>query len=297
MTSVNIDKLSKQYRDMLNDAFESHIIKHGEQYDIVKEAMLYSLESGGKRVRPILVLEFCRLNGGSINAALPLACAVEMVHCYSLIHDDLPCMDDDDMRRGMPSCHKKYGEAVALLAGDALLTLAFEIIAEGAINGMISYEKCVEAISILAMYVGADGMIAGQTLDLINEGKEIDEQTLNTTHMKKTGSLIRAACRLGAIAAGAKKEVITKCEQFGQRFGLAFQIIDDVMDVTADEKALGKPNGSDKDNCKTTFVTLYGVENAKRIAKENAARANSVLLEFDGSEYLQSVVQDVLKRA
>lgn len=292
----NQDKLSSNYKEMIGDAIEVYIIETGEEYDIVKEAMLYALNNGGKRIRPILTLEFCKIGGGNISSALPFACAIEMIHCYSLIHDDLPCMDDDDMRRGKPSCHKKYGEAIALLAGDALLTLAFEVMATATANPLIPPERCIAGIKALATYAGVDGMVGGQTLDLINEGKQINETTLNTTHMKKTGSMIRSACVLGAIAAGADKETIAKCERFGQCFGLAFQIIDDVLDVSGSQSILGKPNGSDIENEKTTYVTLYGVESAKRIAKETQNRAIDILKEMPNSEYLQIMIKGILDR-
>lgn len=288
--------LTKKYVEMINDALDGYIILNGEEYDVVKEAMLYALTSGGKRVRPTLTLEFCRLLGGDIHSAVPFACAVELIHCYSLIHDDLPCMDDDDMRRGKPSCHKKFDEATALLAGDALLTLAFEIIAGAALKGAVASDKCLRAIKVLASGAGVDGMVGGQVLDLINEDKEISESTLNLTHMKKTGSLIRAACKMGIIAAGGSEAQINQADEFGQCFGLAFQIKDDVLDATADVLTLGKPVGSDAKNDKVTYVTLYGVDQAKELARKTNDRALEILKNFDGSDYLQSVAKGVLNR-
>lgn len=289
-------ELTKKYIGIINDALDEYIILDGEEYDVVKEAMQYALQSGGKRIRPMLTLEFCRMNGGDFRRAMPFACAVEMIHCYSLIHDDLPCMDDDDMRRGKPSCHKKYGEAIALLAGDALLTMAFEVLSGAALGGAVESDRCIKAIKMLSSGAGADGMVGGQVLDLINQNKEISESTLNQTHMKKTGALIRSACKLGVIAAAGSEARIDEADEFGQCFGLAFQIKDDVLDVTADQSVLGKPGGSDADNDKVTYVSLYGLEQAKELAKKTNDRAMAILKKYDGSEYLQYVIKSVLDR-
>ncbi|MBR6634942.1 MAG: polyprenyl synthetase family protein, partial [Clostridia bacterium] len=191
--------------------------------------MLYSLKNGGKRVRPMLVLEFCRVCGGDVQAALPFACAVEMIHTYSLIHDDLPCMDDDDFRRGMPSCHKQYGEATALLAGDGLLTLAFSVLSKAA----LSAERKIEAVKVLADCAGHLGMIGGQTMDLAHEGQKITLDQLRKTDALKTGRLIRCACALGCIAAGADEEMHKAAEKYADSIGLAFQIVDDLLDITS----------------------------------------------------------------
>lgn len=292
----NVGLLTKKYVDMIDDELNGYIIQTGEPYDVIKEAMLYAINAGGKRIRPIFTIEFCKLNGGNVHVALPFACAVEMIHAYSLIHDDLPCMDNDDMRRGLPSCHKKFGEAIALLAGDALLTQAFEIMAQAGVNGLVPAERCVEAIKVLAMFAGADGMAGGQTLDVINEGTSISEEMLNLTHLKKTSALIKAACRLGAIAAGAGKDAIEKCQQFGHYFGLAFQIVDDILDVSGDEAVLGKPKGSDADNHKTTYMSFYDKNTAKNIATRNQDTAVEILKQFKDSEYLQDVIAKVLDR-
>lgn len=292
----SFEQLSETYVDMINDMLESYIIKTGEPYDIVKEAMHYSLTAGGKRIRPILVLEFCRMLGGDIQKALPFACAVEIIHCYSLIHDDLPCMDDDDLRRGRPSCHKQFDEATALLAGDALLTLAFEAVASASNIDMLGAEPCINAVKTLAVCSGADGMVGGQILDLLNENKKIDEQTLNITHMKKTAALIKAACKLGAIAANATEEVAKQCDKFGQELGMAFQIVDDILDVTGNSKDLGKPVGRDSENNKTTYVTLYGIQSAERIARDMTTRAMEILDNFNNNEYLKALTQKLLLR-
>ncbi len=292
----NYESLTNVYIEMINDALDTYIITTGEQYDIVKEAMNYSLRAGGKRIRGILVLEFCKMNGGDICKALPFACAIEMIHCYSLIHDDLPCMDDDDLRRGKPSCHKQFGEANALLAGDALLTLAFQVISSDSTANTLSDSICLRAVKILAVNAGVDGMVGGQVMDLINEGHQVDEQTLFQTHMKKTGALIQASCMIGSICANANVEIVEKSKNFGQNLGLAFQIIDDILDVVGNEKTLGKPLNSDSENKKTTFVTLYGLKSAKGIASETTQRAIDILEDFDNCDYIKNLAKRLLDR-
>lgn len=292
----NFEQTTHQYIEWINHALKNYIVPNGEEYDIVKEAMLYSLNAGGKRIRPILVLEFCKACGGDIQKALPFACAVEMIHCYSLIHDDLPCMDDDDMRRGQPSCHIRFGEANAMLAGDALLTLAFEVIASAWEKGLQSPLACVKATKALSKRAGVDGMVAGQIIDLENEGKTVSEKTLYQLHQKKTGCLISAACELGAIAAEASADMQAKCAEYGEQLGLAFQIIDDILDVVGDEATLGKPIGSDADNGKTTFVTLYGLEGAQQIASSVTQKALKLLSDFENNQYLIELTNHLLTR-
>ncbi len=281
---------------MINETLDSYLIKTGEHYDVVKDAMAYSLKAGGKRIRPILVLEFCRMCGGDIKNALPFACAVEMVHCYSLIHDDLPCMDDDDMRRGKPSCHIQFGEANALLAGDALLTLAFDVLSSASATGLVSSQACVKAVSTLAKCAGMDGMIGGQVMDLLFENKPMDENILHQIHTKKTAALIKSACVLGSLAAEASDEMILKSETYAHNLGLAFQIVDDILDVVGTEESLGKPIGSDKENGKTTFVTLFGLEGAKKMAQEATTKALDTLKIFSDYGYLENLTNSLLTR-
>ena len=231
--------------------------------DVVSEAMRYSLEGGGKRIRPCLVLEFCRVCGGEPATALPFAAAVEMVHTYSLIHDDLPCMDDDVLRRGKPSCHVQYGEANALLAGDGLLTLAFETLAKASVPA----NRIAEACAVLAAAAGHRGMIGGQTMDLQNEDRAVSLETLRQTDALKTVELIRAACMLGCIAAGASPQQREAAADYAYELGMAFQIVDDILDVTGDTATLGKPAGSDETQHKSTYVTLCGLDGARRDAR------------------------------
>lgn len=261
------------YTDKINTALEKFL---PEDDDVVAQAMKYSVRNGGKRVRPSLVLEFCRVCGGDIEKALPFACALEMIHTYSLIHDDLPCMDNDDFRRGKPSCHVAFGEANALLAGDGLLTLAFETAAKSE----LPCELTVKGIAELAKAAGVCGMIGGQVMDLQNEGRKISLDTLNKTEELKTGELIRAACVLGCIAAGADGEKIKAAEKYAAGIGLAFQIIDDILDVVGDEKALGKPVGSDEENEKSTYVTLLGIDGSREKAALLTREAKDALNVF-----------------
>ncbi len=258
----------------------------------VLEAMAYSVEAGGKRIRPVLALEFCRLCGGDVEQALPFAAAVELVHSYSLIHDDLPCMDNDDFRRGKPSCHKAFGEANALLAGDGLLTMAFRLLTEAE----LPTDRIVKAVAMLSDYAGVSGMIGGQVIDLESEGKEIDADTLILTYGLKTAKLLQAACELGCIAAGAGPEQTKAARTFAYELGLAFQIVDDILDVEGDSKTLGKPVGSDAENDKRTYVALFGLERAKTEAEAYAKHALQCLAVFGEHDFLTALTEMLLKR-
>lgn len=284
-----------EYIKLINEKLYSYIVKNGDEYDIVKEAMLYSLSAGGKRIRPMLTLEFCLASGGNIESALPFACAVEMIHCYSLIHDDLPCMDDDDMRRGKPSCHKKFGYANALLAGDALLTKAFHLIADG-LNHGVSAEACLKASSILSQCAGIDGMVGGQVIDLQNEEKTPSEEILFKTDLLKTSALIAAACTLGVCAANGNETALQKAKEYALSLGVSFQIQDDVLDVIGTEEELGKPIGSDEQNQKTTYVTLLGLDGAKELALKKANEAIETLGFFKENGFLTAFTKEMLNR-
>lgn len=257
----------------------------------VAEAMEYSLSAGGKRIRPVLTLEFCRVCGGDLGAAFPAACALEMIHTFSLIHDDLPCMDDDDMRRGKPSCHTAFGEPTALLAGDALLNLAYETVC----GGSLSAETKIALIAELTRATGVNGMIGGQEIDTAFEG-QMDEYMLLDMYSMKTGALLKAACKMGCIAAGAGDEKIAAAELYAEKLGLAFQIIDDILDVTGDEKLLGKPIGSDRGNEKETFVSLNGIENSRKTAKTLTDEALNALEAFENTDFIKELTLFLLKR-
>ena len=257
----------------------------------VPEMLRYSLESGGKRVRPLLCLEFCAAAGGDVNKALPFAAAVEFVHTYSLIHDDLPCVDDDDYRRGRLSSHKRFGEANALLAGDALLTHAFSLIARAALDGRVSAEASVRAAAELSRLAGAAGMIGGQYIDLAYENKEASADVLFQQDALKTAALIEAACVLGLIAADADGERIAAARQFAQGLGLAFQITDDILEVTEDGVS------SDELNGKATYVSLMGMEQARAAAKDYTDSAVQALETFgENADGLRRLADALLRR-
>ncbi len=260
-------------------------------YKEVLEASRYSLTLGGKRIRPIIVLEFCNLLGGKAEDAINFAVALEMIHTYSLIHDDLPCMDNDDMRRGKPSCHIKYGEDTALLAGDTLLTEAFGVLAKADLPS----DRIVKALEVLSSCSGLHGMIGGQVLDLKFEKEKPDASQLLDMYSRKTSGLLIAAARLGSIAAGKlDQETFQKATAYANNVGLAFQIIDDILDCTADEKLLGKPVGSDEENGKTTFVSIYGIEKSREIAKEYTNNAIEILNSFNGDKQNLLALTDYL---
>lgn len=260
----------------------------------VCRAARYSLLGGGKRIRAVLVLSVCEMLGGNMAAAEQFAAAVEMLHCYSLIHDDLPCMDNDDLRRGRPSCHKAFGEATAMLAGDVLLTEAFEAIA----NAHASAQACVRAAKALGAGAGSRGMVYGQELDLKYESLAATEEQLRLIHRNKTGALINAAVQMGAAAAEADEEKCKALEAYAYGIGLVFQIVDDVLDVTSTPEQLGKPIGSDSENGKTTFATLYGVQGAMELAGQLNAKTCAELRGRFGEKaaFLEQLAQRLLTR-
>ena len=265
-----------EYISMINNSLMAYLSSEPSGAGEAKmlEAMRYSVENGGKRIRPMLTLEFCRMCGGSVEAALPLACAIEFIHTYSLIHDDLPCMDDDDMRRGKPSSHIKFGEAKDIPA-----------------------DAVAKAVSLLARAAGCAGMIAGQVQDLENENKTVSVDDLSSVDVLKTGELIRCACQLGCIAAGADDKKLEAARVYAENLGIAFQIVDDILDVTSDEATLGKPIGSDAENCKNTYASLLGLEEAQRIAAELTDKAIDALKVFgDEAEFLISLSEKLLSR-
>jgi geranylgeranyl diphosphate synthase, type II len=244
----------------------------------IYDAMRYSLLAGGKRLRPILCLASCELIGGTIELAMPTACALEMIHTMSLIHDDLPAMDDDDYRRGKLTNHKVYGEDIAILAGDGLLAYAFEYIATQTQG--VSADRVLKAIANLAKAVGADGLVGGQVVDLESEGQEISVETLTYIHNHKTGTLLESCVVCGAILAGATDRELEKLSQFARNIGLAFQIIDDILDITATQAELGKTAGKDLQAQKATYPKLWGLEASKLEADRLVTEAKSILAEF-----------------
>jgi geranylgeranyl diphosphate synthase type II len=295
--------MEQQYGEKLNHLvaeIEQHLASYVQvtpetkwQHRVV-DAMAYSLEAGGKRIRPVLVLEFCHLCGGNTEKAMAAACALEMVHTFSLIHDDLPEMDDDDSRRGKPSCHKQFDHATALQAGDALLTRAFEVLCTASATPP---ETTLRLLQILTHATGAAGMVGGQILDMAYETRQdvtLEEQERMCAC--KTGALIRAACELGCVAAGGTEEKQRLAASYGEKLGLAFQIVDDILDVTSTTDVLGKPVGSDAEEHKATFVTLLGLEQAQKTAAALTAEAKELLKQFPDSGFLLALTEELLNR-
>lgn len=296
----NFNKKFGEYVSLINNAVDEFISaekfagRESGGLEVMLEAMAYSLKNGGKRIRPMLTLEFCRVCGGDYKSAIPFALGAEMIHTYSLIHDDLPCMDDDDMRRGKPSSHKVYGEANALLAGDALLTYAFETVLSA--DNMSGDKKAAAGLA-LAKAAGCSGMIAGQVMDLANEEKTVALDEIRATDKLKTGEMIRVSALMGCIAAGADEEKIKAAEKYCECIGLAFQIVDDILDVTSDAETLGKPIGSDAQNGKSTYVSLLGLEKSAEFAEKLTIDAKAALDIFgDEGEFLSELADKLLKR-
>lgn len=268
-----------RYVREIEDALPGYLPSNDTAQASVAKAMAYSLLGGGKRVRGALLLAVTGLLGGVSEAAVPFAAALEMIHAYSLIHDDLPCMDNDEMRRGKPSCHIAFGEAIALLAGDGLLTLAFEITSSPKTLAVFGAEKTLAAVNALARSAGTAGMIGGQVIDLESEGKTITADTLRTLDRMKTGALISAAAEIGCILSGANEAQTALLTSFALDLGLAFQIRDDILDQIGDAAVLGKPIGSDKENEKSTYTGLLSLEGAKKFAEALSASAKQALAE------------------
>ena len=256
-------------------------------YHKLTDSMRYSLAAGGKRLRPILTMEFCRMCGGDAEAALGAACGVEMLHTYSLIHDDLPVMDNDDLRRGKPSNHKVFGECTATLAGDALQAFAFETV----LSAPLPAERALECGRLLAHAAGHEGICGGQQLDLEWEGKALTEDELNEIHLRKTSALIRGACLMGVAAAGGTQAQKDAAARYADHFGYAFQIRDDMLDVIGDEKTFGKPIGSDREEGKTTFVDLLGLDACQKLVHEHSEQAARALEGMEGSDFLIFLVR------
>ena len=254
------------------------------------ESMRYSLLAGGKRLRPVFVLDFCRMCGGDWNKALPFAAAVEMIHTYSLIHDDLPCMDNDDYRRGKPTNHKVYGQAMAVLAGDALLTAAFKQLA----TADYSAETRIRAVEVLSDCAGELGMVGGQVLDIQSEERQCTKQEVIDIQSRKTGALIKAACVLGVLAGQGSDAQIDAASAFAEHLGLAFQIRDDMLDVIGDAEELGKATGMDAG--KNTFVQLYGLEKCDQLVKDHTTKALEQLCAFRDNAFMKKLALDLVGR-
>lgn len=262
--------------------------------DSLYDAMRHSLSAGGKRIRPVLIYEFCKICGGSPELADTAACGMEMTHTSSLIFDDLPAMDDDDLRRGKPSCHKAFGEATAILAGDALICLPFMLIANDA---NLTAEQKVQLIAVLSEREGANGMVGGQVMDMKFETQEtVTAEDLTMMCLGKTGALMEASCKMGCICGGGTLQQQEAAAAYGRSIGLAFQIIDDILDVTSTAEMLGKPIGSDAEEEKKTFVTVLGIEEAQKKAEELTKFAHAQLEMFENTEFLHDLTDELLVR-
>ena len=289
MTEEILELLMHRNAVITEDALKNYYVEDEDIKNLL-DSERYSLFAGGKRIRPMLTIEFCKLFGGTEEAALPFACAVEMIHTYSLIHDDLPCMDDDDMRRGKPTNHKVFGESTALLAGDALLTGAFEA---AAANTAVGAEISAKAVAYLASCAGRYGMVGGQIMDLEGEKRKLSLDELLKLHSLKTGALIGAAAVLGALAAGvefsapAMKDVVT----YAENIGLAFQIVDDILDCTGDSAMLGKNVGVDAEHQKSTFLSFYSVEEAQFYADRLTQEAIGAIRKYPESDALRTLAE------
>lgn len=279
------------YRQHIEQFLEEQCFQHdSEPQKTLFDSMRYSLLAGGKRLRPVFALDFCRMCCGDWKIATEFAAAVEMVHTYSLIHDDLPCMDNDDFRRGAPTNHKVYGEAIAVLAGDALLTAAFGFLTKAA----CSAEAKVQAVSILSECAGEIGMVGGQVLDMQSEERLCTEQEVLDIQTRKTGALIRAACLLGVVAAGGTQCQLQAAAEFATHLGLAFQIRDDMLDVIGNAEELGKAVGVDSQ--KNTFVRLYGLQKCDELVKDHTSKAIAALNVFDDNQYMRELAESLTTR-
>ncbi len=298
MKSEELKRYLAERKALVDEAL-STLIPAGESGPAAPlfEAMRYSVEAGGKRVRPILLMAAAEASGGRGEDYINAAGALECVHTYSLIHDDLPAMDDDDLRRGQPTCHKVFGEAMAILAGDGLLTYAFELMTSQELVDAAGAPRVMKAISILAGAAGLNGMVAGQAADILHEGKGVDGPTLEYIHSYKTGALLTASVTMGAVLAGADAETEKRLKAYGQALGLCFQIVDDLLDIEGDQEVLGKPVGSDQAANKATYPAIHGVEKARQKARSLGEQAQACLVDLgERAAPLISIAKYIVER-
>lgn len=286
---MNYSEKYRSYAEKIEAFLQKQFLTDAPQR-VLFDAMRYSLLAGGKRIRPVLTLAFCELCGGDVDAALPFAAGAEMVHTYSLIHDDLPCMDNDDFRRGKPTNHRVYGEATAVLAGDALLTAAFSTLSAA----KLPPERIVEAVRVLSRCAGELGMVGGQILDMDAERRLCTESEVYDIQSRKTGALISAACQLGVVAAGGDAEKQAAAAAYADAIGLAFQIEDDILDVVGDAEKLGKATGMDAN--KNTFVRLYGIDRCREMIAEETEKALRALDCFAHADFLRTLARSLATR-
>lgn len=289
---MNFNQKLQYKQQMINNRL-IELINIKEIPETLINAMRYSVEAGGKRIRPILTLTIAEALGGNIDDAIDFGCAIELIHTYSLIHDDLPAMDNDDYRRGKLTNHKVFGEAIAILAGDALLNLAFEILLEKTSNNL--KDSYIKAMSIISKASGSTGMIGGQVIDIESSKKKIKLEELYKMHSLKTGAMIEASCIVGCVLA-EKYDTINIVKEYSENIGIAFQIVDDILDCIGDKEKLGKSIGKDEKDNKSTFVTLLGLERAKELAKHHTDKAISLADEIDSSGFLTELTIYLLNR-
>ncbi|CAH2212890.1 polyprenyl synthetase family protein [Tepidibacter aestuarii] len=287
----------KDKKVYIESRLQSYIPDMNAYQKTLFEAMKYSLDAGGKRLRPILLMESMALFNSDIEDSIPFACAMEMIHTYSLVHDDLPAMDDDDLRRGKPTNHKVFGEGIAVLAGDGLLNYSFEIMLEHSLKNEKNSYKYIKAMNEIAKAAGVKGMIAGQIVDLESENKKIDKDTLDFIHMNKTSAMIIGSMRAGAIIGGANDKELENITNYAKNIGLAFQIVDDILDIVGDEKKLGKDVGSDLENNKSTYPSLFGIDKSRDMARNLIIDAKKYISDFDGkNEFLNCLADYIIDR-
>jgi len=295
--SIKIKQYLDERKTLVDKALQKFMPKPSGLAREVIKAMNYSLFAGGKRIRPILCIAGAEAIGGSTDSVVPVACAIELIHTYSLIHDDLPVMDNDDLRRGKPTNHKVFGEAVALLAGDGLLTLAFNLMAGYGAEKEVEKKALLRVIDLIASAAGYKGMVGGQVVDITYEGKESDPAVVEYIHRHKTAALIAASVTAGTILAGGNKDEEKSINRYGQQIGLAFQIADDILNVEGDKGLMGKGTGSDKEKGKITYPSVFGTAESKKIQKELINNAIESLKRFDNrAEPLRDLARYIINR-
>ena len=293
---MEFKEILKNKIDYVEKLLMAYMPKEEGYQKTIMQAMNYSLSAGGKRLRPILTLESCKAVGGNEEDAIPFAMAIEMIHTYSLIHDDLPALDNDDLRRGKPTNHKVFGEAMATLAGDSLLNYAYEIMLSSSLNKENS-KKYLKAIYEIAKHAGIYGMIGGQVVDVESENKIIDKDKLDFIHLNKTAAMIVGCMRAGAIIGDASEEELEKITKYSENIGLSFQIVDDILDIVGDEEKLGKPIGSDIENHKSTYPSLIGLDESKKVATDLIKEAKDSIRKISGeSRFLEDLADYIISR-
>lgn len=297
-SSVYVSNYMEKWNRLVNDKLSVLFSEAQSEPSELHKIMLYSLLNGGKRIRPILCIAGCEVVKGNPEHVLIAACAIECIHAYSLIHDDLPAMDDDDLRRGKPTSHKVFGEAAAILAGDGLLTKAFELMSSNKLKEKFEIDRLLDSISLLSAAAGPSGMVGGQFLDIESNSIKINSKYLEQIHLLKTSELIRASVSIGGMLGGGNDEQLDALSNFGRHIGLAFQIVDDILDYDGDENLLGKPIGSDLASGKVTYLSLYGIEQSREIARSTLEESLDFLKIFGkDAETLMALAKFIVFRS